>query len=242
MPGWSSWLAERTGVLLVAEVRYAVRVSGHSSDATAVASREGLEHAVDPSVRSCVVNCPTSRRCSASCAGFDSWAWSWSRSGGCPNRERGNHHRGPPSTLFTRAGPPHIEGRVARPAVDSTLAPLVILAKRFGDTAGHPGCNACDQRLLPSDRFPAVGGPMADDPTTRYGNDAATGPGGSSRPSRAAVSARSSGAATDSDPRPPGRCRFRPRARTPKRWPTPGCCCRLRWASASASRRSLTSW
>jgi hypothetical protein len=35
-------------VLLVAEVRYALRVSGHSSDATAVASQEGLEFAIDP--------------------------------------------------------------------------------------------------------------------------------------------------------------------------------------------------
>jgi hypothetical protein len=43
-----SWLAERTGVLLVGEVRYAVRVRGHSSDATAVASQEGLALAVDP--------------------------------------------------------------------------------------------------------------------------------------------------------------------------------------------------
>jgi hypothetical protein len=38
------------------------------------------------SARCCEADCLTSLRCSESCAGFDIWAWSWSTSGGCPNR------------------------------------------------------------------------------------------------------------------------------------------------------------
>lgn len=41
-------VAEQTGVLLVGEVHYAVRVRGRSGDAIAVALQEGLGFVVDP--------------------------------------------------------------------------------------------------------------------------------------------------------------------------------------------------
>lgn len=49
MTAWPPWpTLVSMGVLLMGEVRYAVRVRGHSGDAVQVALREGLEVATDP--------------------------------------------------------------------------------------------------------------------------------------------------------------------------------------------------
>ena len=49
MTAWPPWpTLVSMGVLLMGEVRYAVRVRGHRGDAVQVALREGLEVATDP--------------------------------------------------------------------------------------------------------------------------------------------------------------------------------------------------